>query len=278
MKSTGSIVLPKQPFFVLATHQYYKVLVMKYGISHFYSFEVEPGTETTAVAIPDGCVDILFCCDADQPYANICGTVLHPHKVFHKACHYFGVRFMPGVIPKICDTTMPELLEREVPLQEVLLEPEIYTRIVSTTDFEEQQNIFMALYLKYYLAQEEYGAKDTLNRYLLEEITRTAGSVTVAELAEQTGYSERYVNKVFKESFGVVPKLYSKLMRFQYLLDCLDPHGDVEDFAVLSLDTGFYDQSHMIKNFKDYTYITPRKYVSMMQKEKFNNRLIIMEA
>ena len=67
-------------------------------------------------------------------------------------------------------------------------------------------------------------------------------------------------------------------MRFQYLLDCLDPHGDVEDFAVLSLDTGFYDQSHMIKNFKDYTYITPRKYVSMMQKEKFNNRLIIMEA
>ncbi len=277
MRNTEVMVLPKQPFFVLATHRYYKVMVMQYGISHFYGFEVEPGTETVAIAVPDGCVDILFCCDPEHPYASICGTVLQPRKVFRKACHYFGVRFMPGVVPKICDTAMPEILECAVPLQEVLLDQEIYNRIVSITDFEMQQKIFMKFYMRYYLQQESQDTKETLNRYLLDRIAGTAGNITVAELAEQTGYSDRYINRVFKEQFGVVPKLYCKLMRFQYLLDCLGSNETV-DFAGISLDTGFYDQSHMIKNFKDYTHTTPRKYVSMMQKAEFADRLIIMES
>lgn len=53
-------VLPKQPYFVMATTQYYKSLVMKYGISHFYNFIVDEKSENHLLAIPDGCVDILF--------------------------------------------------------------------------------------------------------------------------------------------------------------------------------------------------------------------------
>ena len=66
-------------------------------------------------------------------------------------------------------------------------------------------------------------------------------------------------------------------MRFQYLLDHLDLSQKKVNFANLSSDLGFYDQSHMIKTFKDYTDYTPQKYVEFMHKHKFSNRLIVLE-
>lgn len=278
MKEQKTIVLPKQPFFVLATDEYYKAPVLKYGISHFYAFEAQGEPQRVAVAVPDGSVDILFCCDKEHPWANVCGTVLHPHQVFHqRESRFFGVRFLPGVIPAFCNATMAELLEKEVALQEVIADKGLLERIAAAGSFEEQQRIFMESYMKFYIAEDASAVREHLNTYLLETIIHTAGSVTVADLAEDTGYSERYVNKVFKECYGVVPKLYCKLMRFQYLLDNMNLAEEGIDFATLSLDMGFYDQSHMIKNFKDFTATTPQKYYAMMKKERFNNRLIVVE-
>lgn len=277
MKEQMTTVLPKQPFFVLATNQYYKAPVLKYGISHFYAFQAEGELEEAAVAVPDGSVDILFCCDKEHPWAHVCGTVLHPHQVFHqRETRFFGVRFLPGVIPAFCNTTMAELLERELSLQDVILDKTLLPKIVAAESLEERQKIFMESYMKFYIAEDAAAFRQHLDTYLLEEIIHTAGSVTVADLAEDTCYSERYVNKVFKESYGMVPKLYCKLMRFQYLLNHMNLSEEEINFAALSLDTGFYDQSHMIKNFKDFTATTPQKYYTLMKKEEFTKRLIVL--
>ena len=49
------------------------------------------------------------------------------------------------------------------------------------------------------------------------------------------------------------------------------------DFANLAATLGYYDQSHMIKEFKDYTEITPHKYIKMMNEVGFVDRLIVGE-
>ena len=143
-------IFPKQPFFVLAAEKYYKSVIMNYGIAHFYEFVAEPGVGQEAVAIPDGTVDILFCCNEEKHWANICGTVMHPHVVLHEEGLYFGVRFLPGVVPANCDVSMADLVEQEIPLQDVLKDRDLIDRIIEARNFEERQNIFMESYLKYY--------------------------------------------------------------------------------------------------------------------------------
>ena len=73
---------PKQPFFVTSSEQYYKYTFHQYGIVHFY--QCRTNTQPR-YAIPDGCVDMVFCCNPLMPSAEICGTVLAPESVLLQA-------------------------------------------------------------------------------------------------------------------------------------------------------------------------------------------------
>lgn len=268
-------IRPKQPFFVMATSKYFKSVVLKYGISHFYQFELTKDEEHFMLAVPDGCVDILFCCDEARPEARICGTVLSPDAAFvSKATYYFGVRFLPGKIPDICSIPMSELIGQALPLDQVIQDEDLIKRITGSRDFKEQQNIFLETYLHYYILSSTYDPKKNLREYLIRQIILSAGNLSIQELSAQAGYSERYINKVFKSYYGMAPKLFCKMMRFQYLLDNLNTKH--VDFAELAQITGYYDQAHMMKDFKSFTKTTPRQYLLSLQEENYENRLIVV--
>ncbi len=278
MEDNDLKIRPKQPYFVMASSKYYKSVILKYGISHFYSFELTEGKDNAVLAIPDGCVDILFCCDESHPEARICGTVLSPSVVFNQsAAYYFGVRFLPGKVPDICNLPMSEIINQELPLDEVIQDKGLIEKITSIRDFKEQQKIFLDTYLHYYILSAGYNPKQNLREYLISQIVLSAGSLSIGELSTQTGYSERYINKVFKAYYGMTPKMFSKMMRFQYLLDNLNLNMEHVDFAELAQITGYYDQSHMMKDFKSFTKTTPRKYLLSLEHENYDDRLIVIK-
>jgi len=271
------IISPKQPFFVMATTRYYKAVLMNYGISHFYSFKRDDITNDTIVAVPDGCIDIIFCCDDKNPYAEICGTVLRPKNIHHENNgYYFGVRFQPGIVYHNTKISLSELVEQEVPLLQVTEDKEMFEQITSSRDFNYQIQVFLNKYLRCY----EFSQMDNKNKYLreflLKQIMRTAGLVKVKELADESGYSVRYINKVFTDELGVPPKVFCKLMRFQYLLNNLNNGSIGADFVQLATELGYYDQSHMMKDFHEYTNTTPRKYLYSLQETGYKKRLFVV--
>ena len=272
-------VYPKQPFFVLATNKYSKVLLYKYGISHFYSFSMDENMDERVVAIPDGCIDIIFCYNGRERWAHICGTVLKaqaPFSGIRGAYEIFGVRFMPGVTPAGFEVKMADLIGGEKVLSDVEKEAGFSDKMLAAENFADRHAIFMEYYLRHYTEESQFNAKEGLINFVGDEIVKNAGMVSIAEIAEKAGYSDRYINKAFKEEYGMVPKQFAKIMRFQYLLDHLTlAEGEEVDFAELSVMLGYYDQPHMIKNFKEYTEITPQKYLKLMNQEQFSKRLII---
>lgn len=274
------IISPKQPYFVMATSHYYKAVVMNYGISHFYCFNKEDVEEQSVIAIPDGCIDILFCCDDDEPYANICGTVLHPTLTHNKKNKYFfGVRFLPGSPFKFKNVTMSDLVEQEIPFLEVLQDEELFEKIISSRDFNYQIKVFMNKYLKIYEHFQILTKHKDLKKFIMNSIMKTAGQIRVNELAETTGYSVRYINKTFSQEFGLSPKVFCKLMRFQYLLSNLNEFDkDIfnSNLAQISMGLGYYDQSHMIKDFYEFTNTTPNKYIHSLKEIDYKKRIIIV--
>lgn len=276
-KHPKKLIVPKQPSLVMTTSHYYKAVMMAYGISHFYAFEVEEDVHDILSIVPDGCVDFLFSCSKDYPYASIIGTRLKASPMIGKPGDYFfGIRFMPGKVILPDTVNLDELVEGEVALMEFMKAEEVFDKIVRSRDFRAQIQVFLQFYVNCNQEKLEHLEDRNLGNYLVDEITRRSGNIRIEDLAELTGYSSRYVNKVFKENMGISPKTYCKIARFQTILNSLKWEEDEKDLLDIAISAGYYDQSHMMKDFRKYTNMTPVRYVKSMEKAEYKNRLIIL--
>lgn len=268
-------ISPRQPYFVIATSHYYKVVVMEYGISHFYSFCAEKRSLDCIMGVPDGCVDILFCCDKNNPSVTIYGTGLHVRPMILKENkYYFGVRFLPGQCEGFHDVSFKDLIGIEVPLFEIM-NNDIYMKIVNSRNFEEQIDIFMKYYLKRFIINNKCS---NLSKYILDSIITSYGNTKVEDIALDVSYSTRYVNKVFNDNFGMSPKKFSKLIRFQNLINMLNyAESQGEKMSDIAFDLEYCDQSHMIREFKQLIDITPKSYIDFLKERDYDKRLIIID-
>jgi transcriptional regulator GlxA family with amidase domain len=73
-------------------------------------------------------------------------------------------------------------------------------------------------------------------------------------LAARSGYSERQTRRKFKQSLGMSPKTFARTLRLRTVLQ----HGRPDaDWAELAAAAGFYDQSHLIHDFKSAFAMPP---------------------
>ncbi len=105
-----------------------------------------------------------------------------------------------------------------------------------------------------------------------EMIYKSGGLIRISEIGEKTGYSDRYINKVFIELMGFSPKTFCKIIQFQNAIDLLN-YGPDEKFTSRVMELGYYDQPKFIKDFKAYAGITPSKYLKLIHGEKFKERI-----
>ncbi|MDR1197673.1 MAG: helix-turn-helix domain-containing protein, partial [Prevotellaceae bacterium] len=75
------------------------------------------------------------------------------------------------------------------------------------------------------------------------------GQLPLAAVASDICLCQRHFERKFKSAIGISPKLFAKIFRFKYALRCLKnyPHKDLLDVAI---ECGYYDHSHLIKDFK----------------------------
>jgi len=83
---------------------------------------------------------------------------------------------------------------------------------------------------------------------------------TVREAAKYLGLSQRRFIQVFKTEVGVTPKLYSRIQRFQQAR-ALIQRTPLPNWATLALDAGYFDQSHLIREFLEFSGFSPTSYL-----------------
>ena len=95
----------------------------------------------------------------------------------------------------------------------------------------------------------------------LRELTRASGPPAISELVRRAGVSPRRLIELFRKEVGLPPKLVSRIQRFQRALQTLDERRHV-DWARLALDCGYYDQSHLVRDFHDFVGLSPTVYLA----------------
>jgi AraC-like DNA-binding protein len=95
----------------------------------------------------------------------------------------------------------------------------------------------------------------------LEMFGKNNGGPRVREAAKYLGLSQRRLIEVFKAEVGLTPKLFSRIQRFQQTRTVVQRNSS-PDWAALALDLGYFDQSHLIREFVEFSGLSPTDYLN----------------
>ena len=82
---------------------------------------------------------------------------------------------------------------------------------------------------------------------------------SLKEIQEQTYISKKTLERYFLEQVGLSPKRYARICRFNIVKNLFDQDPSL-DWQEIVFSAGYYDQSHFIKEFKEFSGKTPREY------------------
>jgi AraC-like DNA-binding protein len=87
---------------------------------------------------------------------------------------------------------------------------------------------------------------------------------SVRAVAVDLGVSERHLRRVFRETVGLSPKAFARITRFQGALRAARRDGRANWASIASL-AGYYDQAHLIAEFRAIAGVTPRAFLGELQ-------------
>jgi transcriptional regulator GlxA family with amidase domain len=91
-------------------------------------------------------------------------------------------------------------------------------------------------------------------------ILRTHGSVQIDALAAALGMNARGLQRRFEGWVGLTPKTLARLARFQHVFHALQLGDDA--WAGIAVRCGYYDQSHLLRDFRDFAGESPAALLS----------------
>ena len=173
---------------------------------------------------------------------HILGSVFSREAVFCRKNFPFGIWF-----------------NKDLEIDGNLFGDHLTEKLAGSKNISERVNVFTTEYAKL-RGKELADGIQKLENYLRERIYDTDGCICIRQLAEETGYSECYIRRVFQQVHGISPKNFERFVRFQKLLHVINKMPERIRLDALAQQCGYYDEAHMIKDFKQYAGITPQGY------------------
>jgi AraC-like DNA-binding protein len=83
----------------------------------------------------------------------------------------------------------------------------------------------------------------------------------IAQLARDTGLSERRLGLLFQRQVGMRPKHYARLLRFRAVV--AQTHGPQSvNWSHVAADCGYCDQAHLSHEFRRFAGVTPSAFMA----------------
>jgi len=210
----------------------------------------------------DGHCELLQGTDySHSPDYLLIGLYTRPYDVqFRSNVKVFGIRFKPEAIYSIFGIPAAEIHHNFIDAESVscklfkefcsrLRELELVSRMISLTEDFLIKRI----------------GSQNLNLHYIEkavEIIRKSNcKLSVNQLADKVHISTRQLEREFKYKLGMSPKSYMRIARLNEVNRRI-LNGERVDLTELSFSSGYSDQSHFIREFKNFTGESPKIFLS----------------
>ena len=168
-----------------------------------------------------------------------------------------AARFRPAGLFSILGVPMHQLVDRRVPLEAICSDvPGLQARIAEARSDRERVS-HLATFLERKLT-ERY-AVDAVVQHNVQAILASGGQISPDQLAQSAGLTARQLERRFQVSVGVSPKFLCRIVRFRAIFDCLQ---NSMPWPSIALDCGYFDQSHLIRDFKQFAGQSPTAFLA----------------
>lgn len=218
--------------------------------------------------LPDGCVDILFGRQGNARGAlKAVGAMTRPHEVsLPVGLFTLGVRFRPGTGQAFLKLPLGALTDRSAPLADLwgsaanrllerLSEPTCIPKLIAAME----------------AALDSPEGPSPIQRALLAASKDGLLVQGAEELARSCGFSSRHFRRLCLDETGLSPKRLCRILRFQRVVSRLRARSQPPDYASLAAASGYYDQAHLIRDFRELAGCTPGQWFSRRALTGFSN-------
>jgi len=198
-----------------------------------------------------------------------------------------GVRFRPGGAYRFMPAPLDLFTDETVSTEDVwgIEGKDLETTVLAEPSQRQRQRLienFLLSRLHQTPARPRFEAA-------VREIVDSRGQSRVDQVADRLGISSRHLEREFRSSAGISPKSLARIIRFQHLMKMVG-ETQLRDWAGLALASGYADQPHMVREFREFCgqspteqqsqslgnfanhFVTPRRLAMLLGTSKCDDR------
>lgn len=223
------------------------------------------------IIVPDGCLEMIFNYGdlykqyvengnhIIQPKSFVIGQLTQPLEIEPLGeTGIFSVRFYPEGFLPFATIPIKEMENKAISLEQLFGNDglNIEQLIVNTSSTAERINHIENFLLSRLVSLETI---DRIIKSTIDTILTANGQLSVSELSKQININRRQLERKFSSAIGLSPKQLSKTIRLQNTLKLLI-NKKFTSLTALAYEGDYYDQAHFIKDFREFTGLTPKEF------------------
>ncbi len=198
---------------------------------------------------PDGCVDIVY--SREEGLRAVGAMTAERRFDLAAGSRTMGVRFLPGMAGRFLWAAPVELTDRQAAVEDLWGRRgrELGDRLGQAESAAEGLGALAASLVR---PAAGPGAVERA----VEAMTRAHGVVDLDAIARQANLSPRQFRRRCLEASGLTPKHLCRVLRFRRARELAAQPGGLK-WALVSLEAGYFDQAHLIRDFREFTGRAP---------------------
>jgi AraC-like DNA-binding protein len=216
---------------------------------------------------PDGCSDIIF----EQPARDygglaIVGTMTHAQAFDIPGRHLtFGVRFRPGMAARILRVPGSVAVDQSIPLADAWKAAAVRDLLDQLASSRSPRDAIA----RFESSLADPAPLDPVEKSLAW-LAECGGQVSMDALADAASLSPRQFRRMCLERTGLSPKHLARVLRFRQAAKYAS--GQHPDWADVAVASGYYDQAHLINEFKELAGVSPGQFSSLTVASHFRSQ------
>jgi AraC-like DNA-binding protein len=172
----------------------------------------------------------------------------------------FAIYFLPHGLSMFLDLPMKELFNQSVPLRFIIKDTvnKLEDELLSAKTFEKKIEVAERFLINHIQKNEKKYKYDSIRR-AVNLINHAKGVLKIEALASESFLSRKQFERTFSDFLGTSPKQFLRIIRFQNAIYEKSQNFEL-NLTEIAHKCGYYDQAHMINDFKAFSGMTPKNY------------------
>lgn len=221
--------------------------------------------------VPDGCMEMIFhygdlykqyLSDGSfilQPRSFVFGQITTPLEIEPAgATGLIAARFNPDGFYPFTSMAVATMNNRAIALEDLFGKEglALQEEVIHATGNELRKTIIESFLLNRLQTAE---ACERIASAAVQALLESKGQQTMEEISEKLQVNRRQLERKFATGTGLSPKQFSKIARLQAACRMIG-RMQHSSLTALAYEAGYYDQAHFIKDFKEFTGLSPKQF------------------